>query len=110
MPRIALIGIPAVLAVAIVAAGGWYFFLRGDAPPPVSLAEAIATSGAAIAPAPATASTGVGGPAVDAPVGLTQSATQPRTGRRWLARRYLGGGRRILVRGLSHRRGAVDRR
>lgn len=35
--------VAAVLAVAVVAVGGWYFFIRGDEPPPVSLAEAVSS-------------------------------------------------------------------
>ncbi len=44
MPRIAIVGLSAVLAVMLVAAGGWYFLIRGDEPPPVSLADAITSS------------------------------------------------------------------
>ncbi|MDA1010885.1 MAG: YceI family protein [Chloroflexi bacterium] len=44
MPRIAVLGGAAVLAVTLVAASGWYFLVRGDEPPPVSLADAITSS------------------------------------------------------------------
>jgi len=45
MPRNPMLmgAVAAVLAVAVVAVGGWYFFIRGDEPPPVSLAEAVSS-------------------------------------------------------------------
>lgn len=36
---------PAALVVAVIAVGGWYLFLRDDAPPPVDLDTAVASIG-----------------------------------------------------------------
>ena len=45
MPRNPMLmgAVAALLAVAVVVVGGWYFFIRGDEPAPVSLAEAISS-------------------------------------------------------------------
>jgi polyisoprenoid-binding protein YceI len=73
MPRVAMIGLSAVLAVALVGAGGWYFFIRGDEPPPVSLADAISGSAAATATSTATSAAPADGAA--AATGATSSGT-----------------------------------
>ena len=39
--------IAAVLAIAVAGFGGWYFFIRGDEPPPVNLADAVAAASTA---------------------------------------------------------------
>ena len=46
----------AVLAVAAAGFGGWYFFIRGDEPPPVNLADAVAAASTATVSAPASGS------------------------------------------------------
>ncbi|MGE3962016.1 MAG: YceI family protein [Dehalococcoidia bacterium] len=50
MPRNMLAGAAvAVVAIVAVGLGGWYFFIRGDEPPPVSLADAVASVATATA-------------------------------------------------------------
>ncbi len=43
-PRLVLAAVVAVIVVAVVGAGGWYFVLRDEAPPPVSLEGAVAST------------------------------------------------------------------
>lgn len=77
MPRNSILmgGVAAVLAVALVAASGWYFFIRGDEPPPVSLAEAVSS----VASPTATAEGGSTGDA-SATATETETATEAVTG------------------------------
>lgn len=76
MPRVAMIGLSAVVAVSLIAAGGWYFLIRGDEPPPVSLADAISNSAAASATSTASTAAGVTAPADGVPAATpTASAT-----------------------------------
>lgn len=44
MRRITIAGLALVLALAIAAAAIWYFVIRNDSPPPVSLTEAVAVA------------------------------------------------------------------
>jgi polyisoprenoid-binding protein YceI len=68
MPRIIAAG-AAVAVLAVAAFGGWYFLIRDDAPPPVSLADAVASLEAT------TVATTSGGSASDATAEPETSAT-----------------------------------
>ena len=61
----------AVLAVAAAGFGGWYFFIRGDEPPPVNLADAVAAASTATVSAPAS-----GGAATTSTATATAVATE----------------------------------
>ena len=74
-PRLVIaVGLAAVL-VAVVGAGGWYFFIRDDAPPPVSLEGAVASTQATATPTAASTPTATPTPTATA----TAEATPTRT-------------------------------
>ena len=76
--RLWLGGAAALAAIALVGAGLWYFVLREDAPPPVSLADAVSSTAATPAPAAATpAATAAATPAATA--AATPAATAAAT-------------------------------
>lgn len=69
-------GALAVLAVAAIAAGGWYVFIRGDEPPPVSLADAVSS----VASATATTAGMSGTATTEATTAATSTATAAASG------------------------------
>ena len=79
MPRNRLLTAAAVsvLAVAVVAFGGWYFLIRGDEPAEVSLADAVSSVASSTAAATASATTAAG--TEGAPSGPTASASATAT-------------------------------
>ena len=87
--RVWLGGSAALAAAALVALGLWYFVLREEAPPPVSLADAV--SSAAATPTPA-AATPAATPAATAAAAATAPATTvPGAGSPGAAREGLAG-------------------
>lgn len=75
MPRSMLFGAgAAVVALAVLAFGGWYLFIRSDAPPPASLADAVAS--VASTTATATATTGGASTAEASPTGTSSAGTE----------------------------------
>jgi len=76
--RLVVLGVSAVLVAALAIGGGWYFFLRGDELPPVSLAEAITGASGITTAVPATTST----PAVSS-VTATGATTSSSDGGTW---------------------------
>jgi polyisoprenoid-binding protein YceI len=75
--RTLLFGIIGALGLVAVAAGGWYFFLRADAPPPVTLEDAVdaVTDTTAATPDGATATTAAATPTTTATSGGDDGST-----------------------------------
>lgn len=77
--RIFMAAAVAVVAVAAVGFGGWYFLIRGDEPPPVNLADAVAAASSATATGDSnTANTAT--PTTEATESATGSATASAEG------------------------------
>lgn len=77
MPRNPMLmgAVAAVLVVAVVAVGGWYFFIRGDEPPPVSLAEAVSSVASPTGTAASEGATAGAVTAIEATPDATEAAT-----------------------------------
>lgn len=74
--RLWLGGAAALAAIALVGAGLWYFVLREEAPPPVSLADAVSSTAATPGPAAATPAATPAATATATPA-ATVAATPP---------------------------------